>query len=527
MAKSSLACRALAEFLGTFILVSAVVDATIGGNPIGALCAASALMIGVYCVGDVSGGHLNPAVSFGVWIMSLVNHTDFKVVDLVVYILAQFLGALVAAFKNAFVWHTAWGGASSNINGSTAILTGAGNMTFAMQGKILGANFTNTMATEGGLVSVGLTECIYTAVLVFVVLSVATCGDEGKGMKNSYFGLAIGFVLAAADTAIGSISMCAINPAVALAIASLDVVFGNLPTQGYTRSWPILMFWYYFLVEMIGAVLGCVIFMICRKHQVGKKNGKPDVVSKFTSEFFGTFVRCLTVMLVSHAPASTIGAVGIASSLMVMIYANGAVSGANFNPAVSLGLLIAGALPVVDFAIYLVAQLLGSIFALLTSWLILREIKTTLVGTDMVAGAAGAAARGGWMAIMTAEGIFTFVLVFTVLNVAVRDTPNQYFGLAIGFVIIVGATSLGSISGGCFNPAVALCLDLGGLLNPAHYRMGWSFVYGLIEFFGAVVAALFYKFISAGKEGAQKNEEQMFDELEEADEDEDEYEDEE
>jgi aquaporin Z len=283
----------------------------------------------------------------------------------------------------------------------------------------------------------------------------------------------------------------------------------------------LLMFLYYTFVEMLGAIVGCGFFMICRKHQVGKKNGKPDMVSKFVSEFLGTFVLCLTVMLVIHAPPSPIGAVGIASSLMVMIYALGAVSGANFNPAVSLGLLVSGVLPVADFALYVAAQLLGSLFALLTSWLILREIKTTLVGTDMAAGAAGAAARGGWFAIITSEAIFTFVLVFTVLNVADRDAPNQYFGLAIGFVIVVGATSVGSISGGCFNPAVALMLDLGGLVNPAHYRMGWGFVYAIVELLAGVLAALLYKCVSAGKESADEDEDQTFKAMEQTECDED------
>merc|ERR1712190_710280 len=75
-------------------------------------------------------------------------------------------------------------------------------------------------------------------------------------------------------------------------------------------------------------------------------------------------------------------------------------------------------------------------------------------------GIVGGAAGGDLMAIIFAELLFTAMLVFTVLNVAVADGGNQYYGLAIGFVIVVGAASVGSVSGGCFNPAVAVSLDL-------------------------------------------------------------------
>ena len=51
------------------------------------------------------------------------------------------------------------------------------------------------------------------------------------------------------------------------------------------------------------------------------------------------------------------------------------------------------------------------------------------------------------------------MLVFTVLNTACISKSNQYFGLAIGFVIIAGGNAAGWISGGAFNPAVGLCLD--------------------------------------------------------------------
>lgn len=464
---------------------------------------------------------------------SFLKHTDFSVVEFAVYFIAQLTGAVIAAFKATYIWHTTAGGVSSNMKGIPMVL--AGNITHPMENHILGANFTNVSATEGGLLSVGVAELVYTAVLVFVVLNVATCGDEGKGMKNSYFGLAIGFVLAASVAAIGSISMSCINPAVAFAVAVTDMAVGNLPTQGYQKSWPALIFLYYSLMEFLGAILAVIFFFICRRHQVGKgdKVGKPDMIARFVSEFTGTFVLCLTVMLVCHAPASNNAALGIASSLMVMIYALGNVSGANFNPAVSMGIAVVKLITdsknissaVIDFFVYLLAQLLAAVIALLGAVLILHDkVRTTLVGKEIDDATTLPAAKGAWMAVMTAEGVFTFILVFTVLNSAVRQAPNQFYGLAIGFVIVAGAFSLGSISGAAFNPAVALMLDFGGVINKNHYHAGFGFVYAAMELFAGVLAALFYLCVSAGKDDAGDKLDQVYDDLEEGDEEDYDYE---
>jgi len=313
--------------------------------------------------------------------------------------------------------------------------------------------------------------------------------------------------------------MCALNPAVAFGIAILDVTTGDLPWEGYTKSWPFLMFLYYTFVELLGAAVACLLFWVCRQHMIGKgsKKDAPSMVSKFVAEVTGTFVLCLTVVLVCHAPSSTVSCVGIASSLMVMIYALGAVSGANFNPAVSLGLAIAKAISWLDFAIYVVAQILGSLLAVLTAWAILRRIDCTLVAKDVPAGSTKfGAAKGVWSAIWMAEIIFTFVLVFTVLNVAVRDSPNQYYGLAIGFVVFVGAASVGAISGGCFNPAVALALEAGGKLDNEYTMSGAVFSYWSAELLGGAIAAVWYLCISP----AQKDSDEYEEDLEEADDEE-------
>merc|ERR1719359_2634762 len=91
---------------------------------------------------------------------------------------------------------------------------------------------------------------------------------------------------------------------------------------------------------------------------------------------------------------------------------------------------------------------------------------------------------------MLAEVLYTFMLCFVVLNVAAStkngcDTGNQFYGLAIGFVIVAGAYGAGNISGGAFNPAVALGLDI----SSAGLGLGWGFAYAGFELAGALLAA--------------------------------------
>jgi len=273
-----------------------------------------------------------------------------------------------------------------------------------------------------------------------------------------------------------------------------------------------LMFFYYTLMELLGAVVALVFFYLCRKHQVGAK-GKPDMISKFVFEFLGTFVLCLTVMLSIHG-GSSVMAIGIASSLMVMIYAGGPVSGGNFNPAVSFGILVVEVVrsllrglvsakdAIVTFIVYVIAQVLGAFAALFVSWVILRRIDVVLVGKDLPSDkSVMSTVSGSVVGALWGEVIFTFLLVFTVLNVAVRQSPpfhqaNQFYGLAIGFVIIVGASSDGMISGAVLNPAVALMLEFGGRVN-GHGTFGYGFLYALVQLLAGLVAAIWFMIVSS------------------------------
>merc|ERR1719446_319355 len=164
-----------------------------------------------------------------------------------------------------------------------------------------------------------------------------------------------------------------------------------------------------------------------------------------------------------------------------MIWALGGVSGANFNPAVSFALGIAGKMNWEQVGGYCCIQLAAGICAGLCYELTIGDMFNLAPTPGFEFWQAG-----------LAEFLYTFMLVFVVLNVAcskVHAGKNQFYGLAIGFVVIAGGYGAGHISGGCFNPAVAVGIDV----SSAGLGFGWCAVYVIFELIGAGLAAVLYK----------------------------------
>jgi aquaporin Z len=203
---------------------------------------------------------------------------------------------------------------------------------------------------------------------------------------------------------------------------------------------------------------------------------------KLTVEFIGVFMFVFTVgMATNKAGAGTLAPLAIGSALMVMVFAGGHISGGHFNPAVSTAVLLRGRMASDEYRAYVATQFLAAIVAGL--------MARVVGGHEANAHVAGA----GRMLI--AEFIFTFALAWVVLNVATaRGTQgNSFYGLAIGFTVVVGAFSVGGISGGAFNPAIALGATVTGLFQ-------WSniWIYLLADFLGGVVAAYAFLFVLPG-----------------------------
>lgn len=204
---------------------------------------------------------------------------------------------------------------------------------------------------------------------------------------------------------------------------------------------------------------------------------------KFLSEFIGTFFLVLTIGLtVIPGNAGVIAPLAIGSVLMVLVYAGGHISGAHYNPAVTIGVLIRGKCSIFDLIVYILAQVAGAAAA---AYLSIMMVGSGSAGTLHVTNA------------LIAEFLFTFALVYVVLNVATVSSTsgNSYYGLAIGFILMVGIFSVGGISGGAFNPAVALGAALMGLLNWADIWIHLS-----ADFAGGVAAALVFRLLYSEEE---------------------------
>jgi len=200
---------------------------------------------------------------------------------------------------------------------------------------------------------------------------------------------------------------------------------------------------------------------------------------KYAVELIGTFFLVFTVGAAVRS-GSALAPLAIGASLMVMIYAGGHISGGHYNPAVTLAALVRGRIGTADAVRYWISQLVAGLVAALVVRGIVPSApaKTlTLTGHLLVTG-------------LVAELLFTFALAYVVLNVATskHHPDNSFYGLAIGFTVMVGAVAVGGISGGVFNPAVALGGAVMGMF-------GWStlWVYLVAELVAGAAAGLAFR----------------------------------
>jgi aquaporin Z len=175
----------------------------------------------------------------------------------------------------------------------------------------------------------------------------------------------------------------------------------------------------------------------------------------YITELIGTFFLVFTVGA-SVLTGSLIAPLAIGAILMVMVYAGGHISGGHYNPAITMGVLIRRRIGLVDAVAYWLAQVVGGLLgAVAAYWVVNPRHVSSLSLSGRV-----------WFAAALAEALFTFALVYVMLNVATSSSNpnNSFYGLAIGFTVAAGAVAVGGVSGGMFNPAVALGASVMGFL---------------------------------------------------------------
>ena len=196
-------------------------------------------------------------------------------------------------------------------------------------------------------------------------------------------------------------------------------------------------------------------------------------MNKYLTEFIGTFFLVLTIgCTVVPGATGVIPPLAIGSALMAMIFAGGHISGAHYNPAVTLAVWIRGKCATSDVIPYMISQVVGAGLAALVVGFFFGSGKPMLITAVPQA--------------LLAEFLFTFALCYVVLNVATAKGTenNSFYGLAIGFTVLTGAFAVGGISGGAFNPAVAIGAAMMKLITPSQI---W--IHLVADFIGGAVAA--------------------------------------
>ena len=203
-------------------------------------------------------------------------------------------------------------------------------------------------------------------------------------------------------------------------------------------------------------------------------------MNKYIIEFLGTFFLVLIIGLSQNPVAIGLG-------LAVLVYMGAHISGAHYNPVVSLAMLINNQIELKEFSFYLASQLLGSVVATYFIMLLGNDFNVVSNTNDI-------------SSFFLAEILFTFLLVFVILNVALNKNlkGNQFYGLAIGLTVTAGAFAVGNISGGVFNPAVSFGPSLFSFIDPQVVGTNVSssdfFIYYLISgIIGSVIASYLYK----------------------------------
>merc|ERR1719161_748923 len=178
-----------------------------------------------------------------------------------------------------------------------------------------------------------------------------------------------------------------------------------------------------------------------------------------------------------------------------MVYALGSVSGAHFNPAVTLSILFSarGLISMQDAVLYVIFQLLGGVSAGFSYF--------TLFGHSFMLQPVGKYTAYSSACV---EIVYSMALCYVVLNVATthKQDGNNYFGLAIGFTVVSAALAIGGISGCSLNPAVSFGTIMINALDMGTDSLTYFPLYFGTPLCGALLATLFFFMVQRSDEYA-------------------------
>ena len=215
---------------------------------------------------------------------------------------------------------------------------------------------------------------------------------------------------------------------------------------------------------------------------------RPSVAPKLITEFVATFFLVLTIGL-AGVVGPDLAPFTISAVLVALIYMGGHVSAAHYNPAVTLAFWLRGAMPGREVGPYVAVQLAGAVAGAVVAVVVTGDVLQVTPAEETGTGA-----------FFLIELLFTFALVLVILNVATASGTdgNGFYGVAIGLVVLGGAMVAGPVSGGAFNPAVAVGPALVDLVAGDGASVGGLWVYVVATAAGAALAVLVFRVQNPG-----------------------------
>ena len=346
-------------------------------------------------------------------------------------------------------------------------------------------------------------EFMFTFLLVTLVFVLVTLTNPGNGIPNTISGIHVGWMVMAAIGAIGTIdavSGCCLNPAVWFGtIMSAACSVNDLSTINFQYVWV------YVISELLAGAAAGLLFRYLWKDDERRETN----ISKYVAEFLGTFFLVSFIKLslanpdiityVRHGEVFSFvnPVLSIGFGLCILIYTFGCISGAHFNPAVSLGVYCRGYVDgfypgqYMNLVFYIIAQLLGGMFGGMYSWGIdgKKACDVYVHVTDESFEKKTEAAFG-------AEYMFTFLLVSSVIHAGVGQQPNDFYGMTIGFTVFAAVQLIGPISGACLNPAVWFGTIISAqMCDSSSLKWEEMWIYLLATLLGGITAGFVYKFL--------------------------------
>lgn len=226
-------------------------------------------------------------------------------------------------------------------------------------------------------------------------------------------------------------------------------------------------------------------------------------MKKLAAEFIGTFWLvlggCGSAVLACNFPGAGIGFLGVALAfgltVVTMAYAVGHISGAHFNPAVSVGLWMGGRFDGKDLIPYIISQVLGGILAAAVLYVIATGNGSEIGSFASNGYGAQSPGKYSMVAALVCEVVMTFIFLLVILGATDDRAPKGFAGLAIGLSLTLIHLISIPVTNTSVNPArsTSQALFVGG------EAMGQLWLFWVAPIAGAILAGLVYKAVFEAK----------------------------